>query len=124
MVLAEKKLTGRNGEELAAFFLKKAGYKVLFRNYTTPQGELDIIAEKKDALVFVEVKTRTGDRYGSPAEAVTWSKRRHIISSALAFLQKESFTGKTYRFDIIEVYLEKTGGLKSINHIESAFDCN
>ncbi len=122
--MADKKTTGKQGEELAADFMQKAGYKVLFRNYFTSRGELDIIAGKKDSLVFVEVKTRTSEKFGRAAEAVTWTKRRHIISAALVFLQQEKTAYKNFRFDVIEVYMTKDGKLKEINHIAEAFDCN
>ena len=70
-----KKLLGRQGEELTARYLKKHGYKILERNFSTPFGEADLIALKKGTYCFVEVKTRTKEEYGLPSEAVDARKR-------------------------------------------------
>ena len=121
MLSTGKKATGRYGEDIACDFLRKAGYKIVARNYSVQQGELDIIASKNTLIVFVEVKTRKSLKFGSAGEAVTWSKRQHIISAALSFLQKEKPVNKGFRFDVIEVYLTLTGELKEVNHIVEAF---
>ena len=71
-----KKEIGRLGEELAALRLMEQDYQILSRNYRCRFGEIDIIAEKKGILTFVEVKTRSREDFGSPAEAVTWSKQQ------------------------------------------------
>src|SRR5947209_7314149 len=67
---------GRRGEEAAAEQLKAAGYRILARNYRCPSGEIDLVAEERGVLVFVEVKTRSSAAYGSPRDAVTPAKRR------------------------------------------------
>src|SRR5829696_5629567 len=81
---------GREGERLAARFLRKHGYKILYRNFRAPHGgEADLVCRDKgtDTLVFVEVKTRRGGGYGTPAEAVTVDKQQLIIRGALAWLR-------------------------------------
>ena len=98
-----KKVLGKRGEKLATDYLKKQGYKILKRNYKTPFGEADIIAQDKDEVVFVEVKTRIGDKYGTPREAVTKTKQQRYYKIAECYWLK---TGEepNARFDVIEVY--------------------
>ena len=71
-----KKILGKKGEKLAENYLKKQGYLLIKRNYTTPFGEADLLMQKGENIVFVEVKTRTADGYGTPAESVTKQKRQ------------------------------------------------
>lgn len=113
---------GAKGEKAAASFLKKNGYKIVKKNYLSAHGEIDIIAESKNFLVFVEVKSRKNSdenfkNYGLPAEAVDKSKQKHIIYTARCYLQRYP-TDKAMRFDVIEVYFGKE---TKINHIEDAF---
>lgn len=98
-----KKVLGRKGEKLATAHLKKQGCKILKRNYKTPFGEADIIAQDKDEIVFVEVKTRIGDKFGTPREAVTKTKQQRYYKIAECYWLK---TGEepNARFDVIEVY--------------------
>ena len=125
---------GRYGEEIAVKHLKKNGYKILKRNYRAGRNEIDVIAENKEYKVFVEVKTRSGGdlygySYGIPSEAVDDGKQRRTISAAEAYLYKTEGDGeyeKMIRFDIIEVYLEKSTFTKAprllkVEHIEDAF---
>ena len=107
---------GRWGEELAAGELEAKGFVILRRNFRCRQGEIDLIAEKRRTLVFVEVKRRTSQRYGRPAEAVTPDKQRHIVRTAMLYLQENRRMDVAVRFDVIEVL---PGGLR---HIEAAFD--
>ena len=114
--------TGKIGEKLAAEYLRSQGYKILARNVRSAHGEIDIIAENREYLVFAEVKTRADNpehfaNYGRPAEAVNKQKQRHIIYTAEVFLQKHPIE-KTVRFDVIEVLL---GAKIRFNHIEDAF---
>jgi putative endonuclease len=114
-----KNAVGQKGEQLAREFLLKHKYELLAANYSTRQGELDIVARKGDELVFVEVKTRVSEKFGAAAEAVTRTKRRRVMSAALSYIKDERPAFKSYRFDVIEVYL-KPGG-EGINHIAAAF---
>ena len=122
---------GRFGEDEAAKHLRKNGFRILERNFRASHNEIDIIAENKDALVFVEVKTRTpakdGTYFGTPAEAVTYSKQKRTIAAARAYLYK-SGGDKQIRFDVIEVYLERSPRfsakplvVKSLEHVVDAF---
>lgn len=116
------KTIGNCGEESASKYLKKNKYKIIERNFNIRGGEIDIIAQKGECLVFVEVKTRSAVDYGTPAESVTYHKRQRIIKAANVFLQR--FGNSYTRFDVIEVYGSMCGEkfkLSEINHIENAF---
>jgi len=113
---------GEEGERLAARFLKKAGYKVLYRNYKpTYGGEVDLVcrARMRMELVFVEVKTRSSEAYGSPEEAVNWEKQRRIVRAAREWLEQLDVEDVTIRFDIVEVILHE--GHREVRHIQNAF---
>lgn len=116
--MAESHNLGQKGEDLAADHLKKAGFKILSRNWKWGKHEIDIIAEKIDLIVFVEVKTRTDDYQMHPVTAVTTEKQRSIIYAADGYLQKFKIN-KESRFDVITII--KTGELYQIDHIENAF---
>ncbi len=100
-----KKVLGRKGETLVVKYLKKQGYKILCRNYRTPFGEADIIAEDGEEIAFVEVKTRTTDGYGLPSEAVTADKRRRYRQIAKCYWLQEGKEPNA-RFDVAEVYAD------------------
>ncbi|MBA3014526.1 MAG: YraN family protein [Proteobacteria bacterium] len=112
---------GRRGEELAAEFLLNLGYQVKVRNYRVPCGEVDIIAEDKGTIVFVEVKTRSSLGFGLPAEAVTPRKQRQIAKAALFFLGQNRAMSRPARFDVVSVVLA-AGGPPRIELIKNAFD--
>ncbi len=116
----KNKNTGQTGEDIAAGYLKKNGYLVIERNYRQKGGEIDIIATKGDSLIFVEVKTRTSDTFGSPDEAVTKKKQQQIIKVAMLYLAQHDIADTQIRFDVIAISLSKTNN-PVINHIEHAF---
>ena len=94
---------GAQSEDLAVWYLKKNGYKILEQNYRTQLGEIDIIAKDKKTLVFVEVKSRRSIRYGSPKWSVTHQKQRKISMVALQYLKKTRQTDAAARFDVVAV---------------------
>ena len=98
-----KKVLGRKGEKLVEGYLKKQGCKILKRNYTTPFGEADLIVQDKDEIVFVEVKTRLGDLYGAPKDAVTKQKQERYYKIA-KFFWLETGEEPNARFDVAEVF--------------------
>lgn len=110
-----KKVLGRKGEELTAKYLKKHGYKILKRNFVTPFGETDVVAYKDGTYCFVEVKTRTSDEYGLPAEAVDREKRRRYRMMANYFcgMMREEVP---IRFDVASV----CGG--ELEYFENAYE--
>ena len=99
---------GKHGEKLAQKFLKKQGYKILATNYQNKLGEIDIIAQDKDTIVFIEVKTRTSARFCLPKEVVTQPKQKQIIKVAKAYLKKYyPQQDIKIRFDVVGIDLEK-----------------
>ena len=111
---------GSEGEELAAKFLIKKGYRIVERNYKTPIGEIDIIAKDGNTTVFVEVKTRAGDTFGYPFEAVDQKKRRKMRNLALLYLKKKR-RELPARFDVVSIIRSRTGE-RDIEHIIDAFE--
>lgn len=115
---------GRGGESLAATWLEARGYRVVARNWRCQWGELDLVAESGDVLVFVEVKTRRGTAYGAPEEAITASKREHLIATAEAYMQAHSHPGadphSNWRIDVVAVQLDPRGVLLAVRHYPGA----
>ena len=117
----EGKLLGRWGEEKAAEYLRRKKYRITGMNYSCRFGEIDVIAENRDYLVFVEVKLRKNASHGLAREFVTPRKQERLISAAQLYLSMNP-TDKQPRFDVIEIYAPRGAeGDISINHIENAF---
>lgn len=116
-----KQQTGKLGEEIAAKYLLKEGYSIFERNYFSYYGEIDIIArdKKNNEIVFIEVKTRFQNKYGSPAEAVDEEKANRIYHIAKFFLMIHHLEDEFIRFDVIEVLKDKKNQL-FIHHIKNA----
>lgn len=110
---------GEQGEELAADYLSKQGYRIVERRFRCKLGEIDIIAQDGSQLLFVEVKTRKNTSFGSPSEAVSHKKQQNIIHTARQYLSYKRQQNSPCRFDIVEVILDK--GKASVNHIPNAF---
>ena len=97
---------GARGEKLASGFLRRSGYKVLFRNFRGRSGgEIDIVCRDHDTLVFVEVKTRTSEEFGRPFDAVGPDKQKRIARGALAWLRLLNNPEILFRFDVVEVII-------------------
>ncbi len=110
---------GRAGEEAAALHLEAEGMQVLERNYRCPLGEIDLVATDGRCLVIVEVKTRSGTRFGRPAEAVTPAKQARLRRLACHYLGERRPEPRRVRFDVIEV-LGRPGTF-TIEHLTDAF---
>lgn len=116
------KIIGKVGEDIAKNFLIKNGFKILEMNYRYSRvSEIDIIACKKDVLHFVEVKTRTQNFFGSPQEAVTTLKLKHIYSCAIDYMAKADKKYKKYQIDVIGIILDKNNKekIEKIDFIEN-----
>jgi putative endonuclease len=98
-----KKALGREGEDRAAQFLVKKGYKILERNYSTKSGEIDLVALHNGEVVFVEVKTRTSDAYGAPQLAVNPRKQLRMIKAALGYIKYKKLHQMPCRFDVVAI---------------------
>ncbi len=121
-----KKLVGNIGEDIASDYLKKKKYKILEKNFTAGKGEIDIIALKDKTTVFIEVKTRQNEDFGTPAEAVDLRKRKKLIETATRYISEKN-PDTAFRFDVIEVYGCLKDGefyFEKIEHIEDAFGVN
>ncbi len=111
---------GKKGEDMAAACLRKEGYKIVERNYRCLYGEIDIIAMDAEDIVFIEVKSRKSDNFGSPEDAVGIIKQRKISKVALNYLQEKKLTDHNARFDIVAIRLLPQGNRVEI--IKDAFD--
>lgn len=112
---------GRMGEQLAAKWLRRNGRKVLYRNFKGPKGgEVDITCRHGKVLTFVEVKTRTSETFGQPADAVDAEKQRLIQRGAGEWLKMLDYPALNFRFDIVEVILTE-GSRPVVRVVENAF---
>jgi putative endonuclease len=114
------KETGNFGEDAASEFLVNNGFSIITRNFRYGKGEIDIIANDAEILVFIEVKFRKSDEYGSPLLAITKNKQNQIRKIALAYLTEKNITNTDCRFDVIGITLDKENK-PVIEHIKNAF---
>ena len=111
---------GRLGENLAVRFLKKNGFRIVTRNYRCRFGEIDVIAEQDDQLVFVEVRSHGSSQRYLPEETVNAQKQQRLSRTALTYIQTYGLEDRAARFDIIAV---ETGGSKpEVRHLPDAFE--
>lgn len=114
MTLARQ--TGDAGETAACLLLEQKGYRILARNYRCKTGEIDIVAQRKNVLAFVEVKTRASSvAFGGPIAAVTAAKQRKIASAATSFIKEKGVKFDSIRFDVVTVLPQ------GLEHLENAF---
>jgi putative endonuclease len=111
---------GLQAEGKAVEVLKKKGYRVIERNFRSPLGEIDIIAEEGGFLVFIEVKARNSPAFGDPLEAITDDKKRHIIRTALFYMKKHRWMKRRVRFDVVGLAGEQVKLVKNAFLIEEA----
>src|SRR5262245_44371299 len=112
---------GDYGEKLAARFLRRQGFKILYRNFRGRQGgEIDLVCRERDTLVFVEVKTRTGENYGRPLEAVSLQKQRRIALGGLMWLRLLGDPAILFRCGVVEVVMAE-GNKPRIELVRDAF---
>ena len=114
--------TGKLGESIGETYLKKQGYRVLERNVRSPFGEIDLIAQHKGTLVFIEIKTRRSSEFGFPEEAVTTGKKRRLIQLARWYLARYQKTEPAVRFDVLAIELK--GEKPLIRLIQNAIEAD
>ncbi len=106
---------GLQAETRAAEYLQRKGYRVVDRNWTCRGGEIDLVCEHGDTVVFVEVRARSNDAHGTPLETVVDAKRRRLIRAAEIYLHQKQWWDRACRFDVVAVTRD------GIEHIEDAF---
>lgn len=115
-----RRATGQRGERLAREFLAGQGYCIREANYRCPQGEIDLVVEKDDCLVFVEVRTRRGQGFGTPEESVGPDKGRRLLALAEAYCQAHENLPEDRRIDVVAIELGPRGQVSRLEHIENA----
>lgn len=119
----EKIKLGKLGESCAENFLLSQNYTIIQKNFHSRFGEIDIIALYENELIFVEVKTRTSLRFGTPQEAVNYQKCRKILKTGLCFLNSSTKKYRSnLRIDVIAVELDQNCKLKNISHFKNILD--
>jgi putative endonuclease len=116
-----RKELGDIAEEHAARYLAALGYRIRERNFRTRGGEVDIVAEHRRALVFVEVRARTSSDFMTPVESVTPTKQRRIIRAANTYISTRERRERVMRYDVVEVLLTPEGQVQKISVTEGAF---
>lgn len=116
--MSDKIKKGREAEQLAADFLVTKGFEIVERNYRHKYSEIDLIVQKKNWLIFVEVKMRSSDAYGYPEDFVDYKKARNIVDGAEEYTYQRNWNGNV-RYDIVSI--RERGGKREILHIEDAF---
>lgn len=111
---------GNWGEQVAAQFLELHGFDILNRNYRTPYGEIDLIAQKEDMIIFVEVKTRSGKEFGMPEDAVTPQKRAHLSQSVQYYWQQNDEMKVDWRIDVISILKNRNQTQPEVTWFENA----
>jgi len=113
---------GKLGENLARTFLKKRGYRIRETNFRCREGEIDIIAQQGDCLVFVEVRAKSSLDFGTPEESITPSKKEKLIASALTYISTHQNLPSLWRIDVVALELNDKGKAKRIELIENAIE--
>lgn len=113
---------GTQGETIAAEYLVKQGFKIIEKNFRTKWGEIDLVATHNNKLIFVEVKLKVGDKFGSPEEMIGWAKIKQVRrASQLYLLTKKDIAAKyeMYRVDAVCIVMNTSGEIDRINHYEN-----
>jgi len=113
---------GYLGETIGKKYLQKKGYRIIEKNYKTKYAEIDLVAQDKKTLVFVEVRTKVGEQFGSPEESFNRSKRRKLIKNAIAYTTIKNYD-KSYRIDAVCIVLDEKKRVKRITHYQNITSC-
>ncbi len=122
MRVMNRQEVGKLGEKAAQKFLKKRGYRIRETGFRCPRGEIDIIAQRKDCLVFVEVRTKSNLDFGTPEESITQSKKKKLIALALTYTSTHQNLPSLWRIDVVAIELDDKGKTKRIELIENAIE--
>jgi len=110
---------GELGERIAERWLRRQGWRVVQRRFRTGHRDIDLVVERDDLVVFVEVKARRGAEFGDPVEAVNWNKQRQLVRSASVWIDRHGRPSESYRFDVVGVLIE--GERVRVRHVTNAF---
>ena len=113
--------TARLGEEIAAKYLRNKGYKIIERNFRKGYGEIDLIAIDNDTLVFIEVKTRTSKRFGTPLEQISYHKLKSLERTAIFYKKLHPTLPDALRIDAVSVELDSFGNVIMIELIKNIY---
>ncbi|MEW6141777.1 MAG: YraN family protein [Chloroflexota bacterium] len=111
---------GAAGEKVARDFLRKKGYKIIETNFRCRHGEIDIITRKGGSVVFVEVRTKSSDAFGTPEESVTRQKRERLVATALTYLISHPGLPENWRIDLLAIETDRDGKTQRVSLIENA----
>ena len=117
-----RRKTGQTGEQIAARYLFRKGFRLLEHNYRCEVGEIDLIAEDHGTLAFIEVKTRRSLDSGAPEEAVDHDKQRRIVRAAKWYLKPWTRWQGQIRFDVVGIELDESDRVAAIRHNPGAFE--
>ena len=117
--MAQHNIFGKKGEQLAKEFLEKSGYEILDENWTFGKAEVDLIIFRDRKIIFVEVKTRSGNFFGEPEDFVNAAKQKQMVIAADEYIHLMGHRGEL-RFDIISILFDRAGN-HTLKHIQDAF---
>ncbi|HUR92471.1 MAG TPA: YraN family protein [Gemmatimonadaceae bacterium] len=117
---ATRRALGELGERVAARWLASKGWWIRALRYRNGHRDIDIVAQQRGTVIFVEVKARAGLEFGDPVQAVDWRKQRELRRSAQVWIARHGLPGEDYRFDVIGIL--KTGRAVKVKHVPNAFD--
>lgn len=117
----DRKYKGRIAEDAATYYLEQQGYQIGYRNWSCRSGELDIIAYHKGTIVIVEVRSRTSDLFGTPAESVDWRKQKQIRETAEVYAHQNQQSHFPFRYDVITIQMNHSYQVVELEHIVDAF---
>jgi putative endonuclease len=115
-----RKALGEFGERWAREYLERNGYRIRETNFRCREGEIDIVAQHEDCLVFVEVRTKTGSRFGTPEESVTAAKQEKLVSVAMSYLQTHDNLPSEWRIDVVAIEVSPNGRVARTELIRNA----
>jgi putative endonuclease len=118
--MMKRRETGAMGENLACEFLGNNGYRIVERNFRCPGGEVDIIAQQKETLVFIEVRTKSSRWFGTPEESITPAKMEHLRNVAVYYWQNRPNLPEAWRIDVVAIEMNGRGRVSRIELIENA----
>jgi len=118
----DRQEVGKLGEKAAQKFLKKRGYRIRETGFRCRHGEIDIVAQQKDCLIFVEVRTKSNLDFGTPEESITAAKKKKLITLALTYTNTHKNLPSLWRIDVVAIELDDKGKTKRIELIENAIE--